>query len=840
LRPLSLRSAALVGATLAAACSTTPAISNTNNIIRATDVELVCLEVVGSTVTPHPTTRCSLSDTDNGPGANANFHLHAVVPQFDRGELAVVDLATTSGVALVDNSPAIPGYSFVPVGEFPVAITSDVSEGGGYVYVAGGRSDRVLRIDAAALRADPRRAGFAARRVEIPIGGLARDLALVRSGDRHLLVATLPESRAVSIVDVTDPAAPGAPRVLTLRGASPVGDAGADADAGAQALPHPVGLAIDEEGARVYVTDDAIDRVHVIDVATLAELDSLPVGERTRVAAVTGMARSRRYKCDQAADPDHCTRSRYLYLTTADEGAVIVWDLTRGARVRPNVLPQPNARGSRVEPSVATDRVALLVPATALVAINTSAYDPMARDIPVSSPSDTATCSAGYTPTAAGNFSGVFVGAVLRNGQFTVIDVDDYNVDAWEAQCQDGAGSTPSGTYRFVRHAPHAQTQLNLAPAVASAPQTTAILSGSTRGQTLEGAAAPVFACGPSRTRDMTPACTDTNSFGVVLPRRQIGSSAAGPVYGPTDPFTSRNEAWTFAFESVIPGLDQTGGALVADSAGALVLEAPGGLFCTRGALAVEAIARDLLRIVSDPTPLVADRELCAQTFGSGSAPLNRDLVINRAYEDRLQLRVAPEVGDVATVLRCYPQAIQFQVRAGQQWIAQGSRSGFLHSVRVGAGRECEIDPVKQAEVVAFAERCLLDRGTPSPQVPTMLRRVCPAGRACTGTVTAAGVAQRDDAPIFANPYLCTQIFPALLQRETPRGTEVVASPVDRDTQISFSLINAYDAFRTDTGPLPVAIQHLRGLDRIYIVDAAQNGLMEFRLNPFERGRIFN
>lgn len=834
MRPLSLRSAALVGAALAASCSATPAVSNTNNIVRATDVELICLEIVGATVTPHPTSRCTLSDTDNGPGANASFHLHAVVPQFDRGELAVIDLATTSGVALVDNSPGTPGYSFLPVGEFPVAITSDVAEGSGYVYVASGRSERVLRVDAAALRSDPRRAGFDARRLEIPVGGLPRDLALVRSGARRILVSTLPEARAISLVDVTDPAAPGAPRILTLRGVGGSADAGV-ADAGASVLPHPVGLAVDEDNDRVYVTDDAVDRVHVIDLTAGTELDPLLVGERTRVAAVTGLARARRYNCDQSLDADHCTRTRYLYLTTADEGAVIVWDLSRSARVRPNLLPQPNLRASRVEPSIATDRVALLVPATALIAVNTSAYDPMARDIPVAAPADATTCSQGYTPTAAGSFSGVFVAALMRNGQLAVIDVDDYNVDTWEAQCQVGAGSTPNGPYRFVRHAPHAQTQLSLAPALSGVPQTTALLRGSSRGQSLEGAAAPVLACGPARTREMTPACAETNSFGVVLPRRQIGTNSAGPVYGPPDPFTSRNEAWSFTYEGIVPGLDQTGGALVASPSGGLVLEAPGGLFCTRGALAVDGRARDLLSIVSDPSPLVADRELCAQAFGAGSAPLNRDLVIDRAFEDRLQLRVAPEVGDVATVLRCYPQAIQFQVRVGQQWLGLGNRSGYLHAVRVGAGRECEVDPSKQAEVVAFAERCLLDRGTPAAQVPALVAQVCPAGRACTGSVV-AGVAQRDLAPVFANAYLCTQIFPALLQRETL----VVAAPVDRDTQISFTLVNAFEAFRTDTGALPVAIRHLRGLDRIYVVDAAQNGLMEFRFNPFERGRIFN
>lgn len=178
-------------------------------------------------------------------------------------------------------------------------------------------------------------------------------------------------------------------------------------------------------------------------------------------------------------------------------------------------------------------------------------------------------------------------------------------------------------------------------------------------------------------------------------------------------------------------------------------------------------------------------------------------------------------------------------MRAGQQWIAQGARSGFLHAVRVGAGRECEVDGPKQAEVVAFAERCLLDRATPCGAAPDPARAGLPSG---TGLHRrrGRGMAQRDLAPVFANPYLCTQIFPALLQRETPaRATEVVAAPVDRDTQITFNLANAWDAFRTDVGSLPAA-RHLRGADRLYVVDTAINGLMEFRFNPFERGRIFN
>ncbi len=843
MRHPSFRAACLgVASLIASACASTPAISNTNNIVRATDVELVCLELAPTGIIPRPTARCVLSDTDNGPGANSTLHLHAVVPQFDRGELAVVDLATTSGVALVDNSPATPGYSFLPVGEFPVSITADIGDSitganTGYLYVASGRSDRVLRVDAAALRGDPRRADFTARRQEIPVGGIPRDLVIVRAGTRRLLVATLPEARAVSFVDVTDAAAPGAPQVITLQGGAVVGDAGAAVPA------HPVSLAVDDAAGRVYVTDDALDRVHAIDVASRAEVEPLAVGARTRVAVVTGIARQRAHACDVATDPDHCARTRYLYLTTADEGAVIVWDLTRGARVRPNLLPLPNARESRINPGLAVDRVALSAPATALVAINTATYDDTATQVPDSSdPTVPASCTSGYQSPGQGVYAGVYVGVVLRTGQLAVIDVDDYNVDNWEAQCRAAAGGRDTGAYRFVRHAPHAANTINTdrpfaqAPALKDAPAVTALI-GTVPGQALEATRAPAFACADTRMLDGTSMCTATNNYGVELPRREV-SGGTGGVDVPADPYTSRNDAWAFVYEGVIPGLEQSGGALAMDASGALRLDAPGGFFCTRGALANDR-ARDWLTLVSDPTPLAADRDGCAMTFGSGTTPTNRDFVIDRAFEDHLVLRASGGVVDGAAVLRCFPQAVQFAVRAGQQWIAVGLSTGFAHSVRVGAGRECEIDPVKEAEVEGYARQCLLTRTRPATDVDAQLARRCPVGRACTGTlVPGESALRRELAPLFANPFLCTQIFPALTT--LPMENTVAALAVDRGTQIAFTLANAYEPVFTPAGSLPVAVRHLRGVDRLYVVDSALNGLMEFRFNPFAQGRIFN
>ena len=843
--------AAFLALLAGAACSTTPAVTTTNNSVRASDVELVCLEIVGSTVIPHPAARCGLSDTDNSAVAGSGpadagtagdapqvdyttYHLHAVVPQFDRGEIGVVDLATTTGVALVDNIPAVPGFSFLPVGPFPVSITSDIVEGGGYIYVASANLDRVVRIDASALRSNPTAAGFVAHRREIPVGGLPRDVTVLRSGARVWLVSTLPAASAVSFVDVTDPANPSAPSVVALGAGTTSGDAGV-ADGGTAVPAHPVSVVADTDGARVFVTDDANPVVHVLDVsdpANRTELAPLAVGVRNRAAAVSGNVRARRYGCDVATDPDHCAATRYLFLTSADDGAVVAWDIGRGARVLPNQLPQPNLRGSRIQPSLRADRVALVSPATALVAINTTLYDPAAQPVAESGTVDETTCSAGYTPVDQSVFSGVFMGVVLRTGQLAILDLDDYNVDAWEAQCRRAAGSTLNGAYRFVRHAPRASTTLATAPALSAPPVVSAVIQGAAHGQTLEGASAPTFACGDSRAQSGSTTCTATNSFGVHLPQRQIGVSAGAPVYGPTDPFTSRNETWTFTFEGLLPGLDQYGGAITADASGGLRVDAPGALFCTRGALARDGVAHDVLSIVSDPTPLAADADLCSRVFGSGTAPLNRDFAVRRAFEDHVLVDVSAEVGDVGLVGRCFPQAVHFQVRAGQQWVAIGGVSGFVHDVRPGADLECEVDPVAQAEVVGWAQRCLVDASL----APTLTSLVCPAARACTGTVGSDGAAHRADAPMFANAYFCTQIYPALALR----SSRVVAAPVDRDTLMSFAIANAYDYFRTAVGTLPSAVRHPAGIDRIFVVDSGTNGLMEFRLNPFAAGRIFN
>ncbi len=138
-------------------------------------------------------------------------------------------------------------------------------------------------------------------------------------------------------------------------------------------MSHPTAITVDAESHRVYVADDRTTFVHVLEGAPLREIGRVDLGVPTRSLAITGWAR--RLTCDgEAIDPDHYASAKYLYAAHATTGAVYVYDLTRGARVAPNLLPVPNPERRQLDPSLAADRVALTTPAIALVPINTAEY----------------------------------------------------------------------------------------------------------------------------------------------------------------------------------------------------------------------------------------------------------------------------------------------------------------------------------------------------------------------------------------------------------------------------------------------------------------------------------
>jgi len=828
-------------------CSTTSVISNTNNFSRAGDVDFVCIDVPSNTA--RPLAECGLNPSDNAPTGDGSKHLHALVTQSLRGELAVVDLAATSGVALVDNSPGVPGYNFLPVGPFPEALVTDVRSGAvpSSVWIASGGARRLERLDVRALRRDPRVASDIPPLATLDLPGPPTDLALDVRDATVTLYATVPSLGMVVAVDVTDPLAPRIVEqfVLSPQGSGAdggVGDGGlqdggmGDGGMGDGSVPTAEGraraLTLDRRSHRVYVADGVEPVVHVLEGSPLRQVSTIPIGVTTRALALSGWARQRAACPDAAADPDHCARTRYLYGVSADDGAVVVWDLVQGRRVNANVLPSPNPLARRIVPSLPADRVPLLAPVTSIVPLNTADYveeddpaDPMGVVVRANAPCEAAPCGGTVTP-APGTLRGVFMAAVLRDGSLTFLDVDDYDAACREALCP--GSETTQAAYRFVRHAPRAGVVLTQPPRLTASPNLSGLLRGTERAALTDLNAAPMIACTPTRARQATPACEALSNYGVELTRREDFAAMVSVA----DPYVARNEVWTFTYEGVLPGLDQGGGALSVDTEGRLRLDLPGAAFCVRGALAGER-ARDVVSLVSDPAPLPVDADLCRTSFGVEQSAQNRDFVIDRAFNGHLVLRGSDAVSP-ALVARCFPQATRFQVRAGGQWIALGTASGYLSAVRADPDTgECQVDEARQAEQERYGQNCLLTRsplqGRPRP---------CPAGRACTGGIDPSGVAQATLAPVFANPFLCLQLFPALTR---PTGASVdVAAPVARETQVAFAITGAYDPFRAAVGNLPLRVRWVPSVERLYVVDTQSSGLLEYRTNPFTAGRQFN
>jgi len=865
----------------AASCSTSQVVTATNNFDRASDVDFLCLDTTATPVRALPTRECAINPQDNS-AIPAGRYLFALVTQAERGEVAVVNLAASTGSALIDNTGGIPGYTFIPVGALPSAIVTDVRAGAtpSSVWVASAADRTIGRVDATAVLRDPRATepGRACTTMDnaamprcLPMNGAPHDLALDTVNGRTLLYATVPDRGAVAVFDVTDPLRPMDLGFTPVTVPGDVGDGGVDGGGvdgggvdggGGQSPGHPVALAVDTDTHRVYASDDRSNVIHVLEGSPLREVARLDAGSPTRALALTGWAR--RVSCAaEAMDPDHYGRARYLYATHASTGAIVVVDATRGERVRPNLLPGPNPERRPIDPALPVDRVALAAPAVSLVAINSLEYrgvDAMGRVLLPAGCQASGGCR-GATAVEANRLHGVFVVAVLRDGRVAVIDVDDYDAAARFGERE--APATPpmpavprTGVYRFVRHAPRASTRLTEAPKLANAPAVSTLVLGSQRTQVGDVSTAPFLACVPTRTVDgpqgcaaplygieltprpsvpvehVLPAGTAVADRDASVPERACGAELVTVPPTPTgDPYTVRNEAWGLTWDAVIPGLDVYGGAFVTDG-GRLQVEAPGAGFCTRGAFAGD-LARDEVSVVGDSTSLPSDREECVRVFGTSTSSSKRDFVIEEAFQDRLVLR-PPSGVTPALVQRCFPQGTRFEVRTRDSWIVVGSRAGYQTAVTADADGRCVVDAAKQEAAEGFARACLLTRAP----LDQRTGRRCLAGRVCTATPDAAtGAVTAAATPVFANAFFCLQVYPAA---EASAGVGFRARDVGRDTQISFSITGAWEPLVLTAGTFPVAARYVPGVERLYVVDTQASGLMEFRTTPFAFNRNFN
>jgi hypothetical protein len=209
------------------ACNQTPTVVPVRSMERPQDVDFICLMDVRGDETewaPAPLAACAVNqDNSFQPypyvDGTYRYHLHAVVTQKYRGELAIVDLGvdpTDSTATLVKVDPRMPGYSFLPVGTSPTDVAADPN--GSAIYVAsaqgGGRVDIIpgamIRGPFATSTVDQGVLPWAQLALVPSIDGAPAQLSVVRelSGDSTLPLASA-DPRATDDVIETDLVAAG-------------------------------------------------------------------------------------------------------------------------------------------------------------------------------------------------------------------------------------------------------------------------------------------------------------------------------------------------------------------------------------------------------------------------------------------------------------------------------------------------------------------------------------------------------------------------------------------------------------------------------------------------------
>ena len=273
----------------------------------------------------------------------------------------------------------------------------------------------------------------------------------------------------------------------------------------------------------------------------------------------------------------------------------------------------------------------------------------------------------------------------------------------------------------------------------------------------------------------------------------------------------------------------------------------------------------------SAPEPDAADRcwddslstpasryDLCSRTFqAAANEPTSRDFPILEAYDDQLVIgtygyedpqnprtdnREVRARGDVnAPFIKlarcCFHRQVHFRVRAGAEWVAVGSVSGFLHSMTRGAGGRCEPscspdDALLQGRAPAVPR--VKDLDLPA----TLASNATPAEKQAFDEATLRVTRRRQALTAFLgrnsalamrNPMFSVVMWNAL-DAVGPAGTDV---PPARDLEW---LVQARGQFVPLTIPLagrttsiaPQVIRYIGSIRQLAVVDGSLQGLEVF------------
>ncbi|MBI4701616.1 MAG: hypothetical protein HY744_10745 [Deltaproteobacteria bacterium] len=389
-RALALLASA--GALAALGCTQEPTILSLRALQSSGPVSFVCLGAPADSLAEIglPLGDCSASRTLT-PDDYSIPHLYALVTQPIRGEVAVVDL-TTSSSAVIDQNPAVPGANLLPVGALPADIVS--TPGGVASFVASaepghegiyalpsdlirGSAARLTSWPGCALPASPAEielvldpaddqgrlrpscdAAYGEAASEDACGpgadcgtALAQDAENAGKPGRYKLLVTLPSEGGFAVIDAQGllDRAPGSfgacalerwvplavdlpalrpPEPPVSDGACAVPETLPDGPFAASYAARPGGMA--QGDGRLYVADRAAPVVHVVSLPTPCE----PL-EEPPLVALSAEDPGRTVTTSRVAlSPLTLDLKQYLYAIDIVDGSIMVFDVSADSASR--------------------------------------------------------------------------------------------------------------------------------------------------------------------------------------------------------------------------------------------------------------------------------------------------------------------------------------------------------------------------------------------------------------------------------------------------------------------------------------------------------------------------
>ena len=428
-------------------------------------------------------------------------------------------------------------------------------------------------------------------------------------------------------------------------------------DLGPLDLPRPVAIARDDQ--TLYIADDGVPLIHVVDLSTPGAPRELPPFV---VSSIVDPSRAVSIR-DLAISPPTHDFKRYLYAVDRKEGSIAVFDVTDPATAERTPMRRPHPE---LNPFLPPDRIAFSAPVVAVAFARNDVPILRIDGRPIPNPKTGLLCNpnlnvdpsspepngahyranarnvdVGLGPRPAqGRLRGVFAFATLSNGQIVAIDVDD-----WDAPCRrprdlTGPSSNPQSVLAVAQpapldaadldpyHAPRApdDSVTNEVFFPVSAPHR-ARSNFFLRDDPTTGRHKPFLASSPtiSARNEAAPPLVGRGSE--ATPRMRLtspcpaappGTADIGVCFSHDTPDVHFDQDWAVTYEGPLPGFEGLPATMsTTDGYSSLVLSQPQARFCAKGvedwAIGGEranAIVNALAAAGRDPYPERLDRRM--------------------------------------------------------------------------------------------------------------------------------------------------------------------------------------------------------------------------------------